>query len=43
MDQYENIDIFEIDEAFPPSKDVVDMDSGFDKLGRFMTTPGNLP
>jgi hypothetical protein len=43
MDQYEDIDIFEIDEALPPSKDVVDMDSGFDKLGRFMTTPGNLP
>jgi hypothetical protein len=43
MDQYEDIDIFEIDEALPPSKDVVDMDSGFDKLGKFMTTPGNLP
>jgi len=43
MDQYEDIDIFEIDEALPPSKDVVDMDSSFDKLGRFMTTPGNLP
>jgi hypothetical protein len=44
MDQYEDIDIFEIDEALPPSKDVVDMDSGFEKLGEFMTTPGtNYP